>query len=83
MKVVVKIPLGLHSDLVSRCELKSPEYRLLKNGIIEDDADRSRAVHILCATDIAQKILKLAGFFFPQKVDEITVSQDLLPEQSG
>ena len=64
MKVLVEVPIGLHSDLVGRCEIKSPMYLVLKNGVTGHDRGDG-VVTILCDAERANQIVALADRYTP------------------
>jgi hypothetical protein len=76
MNVMVTIPLAIHNELVARCEPKSPEFKLLKNGLIEPDDGDTKYVRILCNLEMAEKILRFAEGVYPKAASDIIISRD-------
>ena len=73
MRLRVSIPLEFYSALVERCEIASPEYAFLKNGVINHDG---ATVIILSQADRANKLITWAQQFYPDAADRITIAID-------
>jgi hypothetical protein len=59
LKVLLTIPSAVYYQLLSRCELSSQEYALLKNAVVRgiDDNDDERIIYIFCESDRAKIFL--------------------------
>lgn len=66
MKVIIDIPIESYLLCVTRCGVKSPEYLMLKNGIIQRDAEGNEVVQILCDSERAKVILELVASLCPE-----------------
>ena len=66
MKAMVIIPDIPYSVLLRRCDMTSPEYLLLKNGVHENNLEQ---VHVLCNSEQADFLIEYIG----------RIAQDLLP----
>jgi hypothetical protein len=75
MKVLVTIPVAVYHQLLSLYELSSPDYAILKNGVVRgiDDDDDEKAVNIFCDADSAKKLLAWATQVDPAAASQITV----------
>lgn len=76
MKVLVIIPLDLHNSLLSRCEVKSREFNILRNGLIEPNGDSVKCVTVLCDLEQAAKIRDFAQRVHPESVGQIVMRCD-------
>ena len=61
MKVLVAMPIEIHGNLLKACEPISPNYQMLKNGLIETDAHGRKVVKVLCETNQATEFLAWAN----------------------
>ena len=77
MKVLVAMPIEIHGNLLKACEPISPQYQMLKNGLIETVGDDRKLVKVLCETDQATEFLAWANEQRPGSAALIIVSQDL------
>ena len=70
MKVMVIIPMPSYSSLLGRCEINSPEYVLLKNGVVQtrEGADE---VNLLCEENQAKKIVDFVTRVAPEHASAI------------
>lgn len=77
MKVLMTMAIEIHGNLLKACEPISPKYQVLKNGLIETDADGRKVVKVLCETDQATEFLAWANEQRPGSAALIIISQDL------
>ena len=70
MKVMVIIPMSSYSSLLGRCEINSPEYGLLKNGIVETREDVDE-VNLLCDESQAKRLVDFATRVAPEHASAI------------
>jgi hypothetical protein len=71
MRVIIEIPLDDYHLCMTRFPLNSPEYRMLKNGIVVRNDRDQEVVHILCEPETALAIRKLFAVGCPEAVDRI------------
>jgi dUTPase len=71
MKVIVEIPMEPYLLCVTRCGFKSPEYLMLKNGIVQRDSDGHEVVQILCTRERAKIILEAVAKVCPEALSSI------------
>lgn len=71
MKVLVTIPLDLYRFLESQCPTNTPEFKLLKNGLIQE-----RSVVIRCDNAQASSLRAWANGRSPRAAREITIDAD-------
>jgi hypothetical protein len=71
MKVLLLVPKGAYDRLLSACEKTAPQYELLRNGLIEIDANGLQQVRILCDSDKAQTLLGFARQLSPDMLAAI------------
>ena len=79
MNVMLVIPMIPYSTLLSRCAITSPEYLLLKDGLIEHH-DNQDEVEILCDGEQARLIIDLVTRVAPglrSAIREIKLPPDL------
>jgi hypothetical protein len=70
MKVMVTIPMASHSSLLGRCEINSPEYGLLKNGIVQT-REGVDEVNVLCDESQAKRIIDFVARVAPEHASAI------------
>ncbi len=73
MKVQVTIPMEIYKVLEKRCEPKSAEDSVLKNGLIREDR---RAVNIRCEGQRALSLIAWARQKIPDSAYLITIKPD-------
>jgi hypothetical protein len=70
--VNIEIPLRVYDGFVDKCDQASPEYAILKNGIIRRKDDQyERLVEICCNLEDADTLLILAAEVYPDAVEYI------------
>ena len=74
MKLLVTIPLGLHNDLLGRCEMTAPRYSLLKNGVLAEGSDGEQLVNILCGPTQAYEIIAWVRQIYSDADSRISIS---------
>jgi hypothetical protein len=72
MTVWVKISVDFHSALMQKCDVKSPEYAFLRNGVVEVD-DK---VVILSQADRANQFISWAEQFYADAAERIGIEPD-------
>ena len=55
-----------YSGFLGKCDISSPEYEMLKNGLITRDGEQRAAVEILCELEDAKRLLDLASRIHPE-----------------
>lgn len=70
MKLMVIIPMSAYSSLLDRCEINSPEYGLLKNGIVESREGVDQ-VNLLCNESQAKGIMDFVARVAPDHASAI------------
>lgn len=73
MKVRVMIPIGLYRILVTKCSETSPEFRLLKSGVVTPGEGE---VTLLCEQDEAGQLIKWANGCHVEAAGQIKVLPD-------
>jgi hypothetical protein len=77
VKIRVDIPMEAYLLCVTRCGIKSPEYRMLKNGVVSRDAEGNEVVQILCDHERAKMILEMIAQLCPEALSHIQHRLDL------
>lgn len=79
MKILMTIPIEIQENLLKGCELISPKYQLLKNGVIinKTNEDCTKVVKIVCEPEQAQKFLAWANEQQPDSAARIIVSESI------
>lgn len=73
---IVEIPVEAHQLTVQTVERNSPEYLLLHNGVIVQNEQGRRVVHIPCERDGAEAITRIITRACPQyRSDLLCLSQ--------
>jgi dUTPase len=78
MKVIVEIPMEAYLLCVTRCGLTSPEYLMLKNGIVQRDSEGNEVVQILCNRERAKVLLETVAKVCPEALLNIQPRPDSL-----
>lgn len=76
MSVIVTIPIALYRILELRCSTTSPEFNLLKNGVLNEE----RAV-IRCAREAAAALREWAETCHRGAAAQISIDPDPEPER--
>lgn len=71
MRLIIEIPMDTYLLCVTRCGIKSPEYLMLKNGIVVSDAAGNEIVRILCNHERAKLILEKIAEFCPENLARV------------
>ena len=83
MKILIEITPEHYDGLLETCEESSPEYAILKNGIVarpqEDGLDRRKVV-IWCEVGQAARLLAAAERFDPLVAAQIAKEIELARE---
>ena len=83
MRILVDIIFDHYHQLLGRCELSSPEYKILKSGVVIEDKERSLdmpVVRILCERNQALLLAGLARRVYPEAAADIENSIALMRE---
>jgi hypothetical protein len=75
VKLLITIPIDIQGDLLKACDPISPKYRMLKNGLLETDADGRKMVKILCESEQANDLLAWAHERWPDSAALIIVTR--------
>jgi hypothetical protein len=76
VKVLLTIPVEVHTRLLGLCDVSGQEYLALTNGIVrKNDEDRS-TVYVLCNSDYVKTLLIWVSIVDPEAVSRITVELD-------
>ena len=70
MKTIVAIPMASYQSILSRFPIKSPEYALLKNGVVTEQGG-SQVVNILCDEKRADNLCYLINRISPEFISAI------------
>lgn len=79
MKALVTIPVDIYNALLGRCSMLSREYLILKNGIIQQQAEGGTdgaRVEILCEFQRAKFLFDFATLVCPEAAPYIEKSID-------
>jgi hypothetical protein len=83
VKILIEIAPEHYDGLLQTCELSSPEYAILKNGVVtrpqEDELDR-RKIAIWCDVGQAARLLAAAERFDPTAAAQIAKEIELARE---
>ena len=83
VRILVDIIFDHYHQLLGRCELSSPEYKILKSGVVIEDKERSLdmpVVRILCERNQALLLAGLARRVYPEAAADIENSIALMRE---
>ena len=72
----IEIPMDAYERCLANCDEKSPEYKLLRNGIVLRDDPHNIMVHIRCEADKVGVIRRLLAKQCPEFLDEVYVYPD-------
>jgi hypothetical protein len=72
----IEVPMKAHVRCLANCDEKSPEYTLLRNGIVVSEDSHQLMVHIRCDADKARAILRILAKECPEFSDELHVYPD-------
>jgi hypothetical protein len=73
MKVLITMPLTLQASLLGFCEVRSRQFDLLKNGLIEGVGNDRRVVKLLCESAEAEALVDWAATVISVARAEITI----------
>jgi hypothetical protein len=65
LRVLIVIPVNSYWIILGKCEMKSREFSLLKNGIVEHP-ERGDEVHFLCTEKQAEAIVEFVSRVAPE-----------------
>jgi hypothetical protein len=71
VKIRLDIPMEAYLLCMTRCGVKSPEYTMLKNGIVARDAEGKEVVQILVDRERAKRILEMIAQLCPEALPQI------------
>jgi hypothetical protein len=75
-KFLIEIPMNAYVHCLAKLDEKSPEYLLLRNGIVVRDEPHKVMVHICCDADKAREIRRIVAKESPEFLDELHVYPD-------
>ena len=75
-KCLIEMPMHAYARCLAKCHEKSPEYVLLRNGIVLGEDPRKVMVHIRCDVDKARLIRRIVAKECPEFLDELHVYSD-------
>jgi hypothetical protein len=73
MKVLITMPLKLQASLLGFCDVRSRQFGLLKNGLIEGAGHDRRVVKLLCESAEADAFVDWAATVISAARAEITI----------
>ena len=79
MKVLIEMPPEQYELFAAECDIKSPEYSILKNAIVSRHSDTGsdgRAVNLLCDETEAAQLLQAARQLYPDAIAPIAKAID-------
>jgi hypothetical protein len=76
-RFLIEIPMDIYMRCLVKCDEKSPEYRLLRNGIVLRDDPRNVMMHIRCDADKVRVIRGIVAQECREFLDEVHVYPDL------
>ncbi len=76
-RFLIQVPMNTYARCLAKCDPKSPEYKLLRNGIILHDDPHKVMVHIRCDADKARVIRRIVAKECPEVLDELHVYPEL------
>jgi len=74
MKVLIAMSPEHYELFAAECDIKSPEYSILKNAIVS--RDDGRAINLLCDENEATQLLQAARQLYPAAADPIAKALD-------
>jgi hypothetical protein len=66
MDILVEIPIDAYLLCIAMLKLRSPEYLLLRNGIIVSNEQGDRVLQILCNANSAHRIINIISDVCPE-----------------
>jgi hypothetical protein len=76
MKVLIEMSPEQYELFVAECDIKSPEYSILKNAIVPREGNDGRVISLLCDKDEATQLLQAARQFYPDAAASIAKAID-------
>jgi hypothetical protein len=73
---LIEMPMHAYARCLAKCDEKSPEYVLLRNGIVLRDDPQKIMVHLRCDADKARVIRRIVAKECPEFSDELHVYPD-------
>jgi hypothetical protein len=77
LKIILEIPLDAYTLCLTKFKLRSPEYLLLRNGVIVRDDQGAQLVQILCDVDKVPAILAMIDDVCPEFSDQVRQRPDI------
>lgn len=77
MKVMMKMPIEAYLICTTRLPTSSRECSVMKNGVIEREAEGNEILEFLCDSDRARDLLKTVAQVCPEFVQNIEHWLDL------
>jgi len=75
-KFIIKVPMAAYVRCLAKCGEKSPEYALLRNGVVLNDGKRKEMLHIRCDAEKAEVIRSILARECPEFLDGVHVYPD-------
>jgi len=75
-RFLIEIPMHAYARCLAKCDEKSPDYALLKNGIVVRDDPHKAIVQVRCNADEAGVIRRILVEQCPEVLDELHISPD-------
>lgn len=76
MRVLLVVPMTPYSIIMKKCEMKSLEYPLLKNGIVQHP-EGGDEVHFLCTDKQAEAIFDFVARVAPEHLGKVHMQPDI------
>jgi len=70
-RFLIQIPMNAYTRCLAKCDAKSAEYVLLRNGIVLRDHPQKAMVHIRCDADKAGLIRRILAKECPEFLGEV------------
>ena len=74
MKMMVVIPIEAYNAILEKCDSTSPEYSVLKNGVVTRNRQGNEEVEILCDAAGAKRMMDFAATGCPEVIPFIRVN---------
>lgn len=80
MKILIDMSPEDYDLFVAECDIKSPDYSILKNGVVAHDPQAGcdqRVIQILCNHEEAAQLLDAARRLYPKAMPAIRQGMEL------
>ena len=75
-RFLIEMPMHAYARCLARYDEKSPQYVLLRNGIVLGDDPHKIMVHLRCDADKARLVRRIVAKECPEFLDELHVYPD-------